>query len=126
MSEAVIGKAVTVVETKLSNNLFGSFLSAVLCGMMITFSVKSHQKARGKGLSGTLGVIFPILLFVYMGFEHCIANQAYIYLAILGKADVSVGRLLIFMLLTALGNVLGGMCIPFIKKFTEVKTDERS
>ncbi len=116
MSKAVIAKAVSVTEAKLSNNLLGSFFSAVFCGMMITFAVKSHQPARAKGLSGTLGIIFPVLVFVYMGFEHCIANQAYIFLAIIGGANISVGRLLLFMLITALGNVCGGITFPLFTK----------
>ena len=119
VSEAVIGKAVSVTEGKLGGNLFGSFVSAMFCGMMITFAVTSHQRARGKGLSGTLGIIFPVLLFVYMGFEHCIANQAYIFLAVIGKANIEPLRLLLFAAITAAGNVVGGIIFPLLTKAAE-------
>ncbi len=118
MSKAVIDKAVAVTESKLSNSLLGSFFSSVFCGIMITFAVKSHKNAAQKSLSGTLGIIFPVLLFVFMGFEHCIANQAYICLAIIGGAKIEVGRLLLFMLITALGNIVGGIAFPLLGKLT--------
>ena len=126
ISRTVIEKAVSVTEGKLANNLFGSFISAVFCGMMITFAVKAHQPARNKGLSGTLCVLFPVLLFVYMGFEHCIANQAYIFLAVFGKANIDPSRLFVFALITALGNVAGGVIFPLLSKFANSLKPEKS
>ena len=116
MSQAVIAKAVAVTEGKLANNLGGAFVSAIFCGMMITFAVKAPSFATAKSLSGTLCIIFPVMLFVYMGFEHCIANNAYIALALFGKANINAGRLIAFMVITALGNIVGGVTFPLLGK----------
>ncbi len=116
VTKAVMEKAQGVMQSKLSNTYVSAFISACFCGMMITFAVKSHQKARAKGLSGTLGILFPVLLFVYMGFEHCIANQTYIFLAIFNGAEIEAGRLLVFAIVTAFGNIVGGVFFPVIEK----------
>ena len=116
MSNAVITKAVAVTEGKLANNMGGAFVSSIFCGMMITFAVKAPAFAREKGLSATLCILFPVMLFVYMGFEHCIANNAYIALALFGKANINAGRLIAFMVVTALGNVVGGVTFPLLRK----------
>lgn len=120
----VIERSVAVMEGKLANTLIGSFISACFCGIMITFAVKANQKARGKGLSGTLAIIFPVLMFVFMGFEHCIANQAYIFLSILGGAELDLVRVLLFALVTALGNIVGGVAFPLLDKLANRKKQE--
>ncbi len=124
VSRAITERAVSVTQAKLSNGLFGSFISAVFCGNMITFAVKAHQNARLKGLSGTLCILFPVVLFVYLGFEHCIANQAYIFLAVLGKADMDITRLILFAALTALGNIVGGVMFPIGEKIANFKRNK--
>ena len=125
VSEAVIGRAKTMIESKLSNTLSGAFFSSVMCGMMITFAVKSHARAKEKGLSATLGVIFPVLLFSFMGFEHCVANQAYIFLGLFGKADIDLLRLLAFALITAVGNIVGGIFFPILTKLVAAKPEKK-
>ncbi len=117
VSDAMVKYAATLTDTKLSNSLAGSFISSVFCGMMITFAVKSPQKAAVKGLSATLCVLFPVVLFVYLGLEHCIANQVYIFLRLFVDCAVDAGRLLLFALLTAAGNVVGGIIVPLAEKW---------
>lgn len=117
VSDAMVKYAATLTDTKLSNSLAGSFISSVFCGMMITFAVKSPQKAAAKGLSATLCVLFPVVLFVYLGLEHCIANQVYIFLRLFVDCAVDAGRLLLFALLTAAGNVVGGVIVPLAEKW---------
>ena len=126
VSKAVIERAAITIEGKLANTLLGAFFSSVMCGMMITFAVKSHARAKDKGLSATLGVIFPVLLFSFMGFEHCVANQAYIFLGLFGKADIDLWRLLAFALITAGGNIVGGIFFPILTKSVSPKIETKA
>lgn len=126
MSNAVISRAGAVMANKLKPGYGSAFISAIFCGMMITLAVKANRVAAGKGLAGALAIIFPVVMFVYLGFEHCIANQAYIFLAILGGEELSLGSVLAFAIITALGNILGGVCFPLMKKLFEKNPQELS
>lgn len=46
----------------------GFFLKAVLCGMIMYLAVSMHRKGT------PVGVIFGVPLFIFCGFQHCIAN----------------------------------------------------
>ena len=113
---AIVVKGGAVAASKLANPLGGAFVSAIFCGVMITLAVKSNQVARAKGLNGTLGIIFPVILFIYLGLEHCIANQAYIFFAVLGGVELDFLQVFLFALVTALGNVVGGVAFPVLGK----------
>ena len=125
VSNAVFDKAVSVMQGKLANSMLGSFFSAVCCGMMITFAVKANQKAVKKGLSGTLCILFPVLMFIFMGFEHSIADQVYIFLAVLGGPEMDLGRVLLFAITVAFGNVVGGIFFPLLRKISDREVKEK-
>ncbi|MBQ9709961.1 MAG: formate/nitrite transporter family protein [Clostridia bacterium] len=125
VSKAVFERSVTVMTGKLSSSMLGSFFSAVCCGMMITFAVKANGKAVKKGLSGTLCILFPVLMFIFMGFEHSIADQVYIFLAVLGGAEMDPVRVLLFAATVAFGNVVGGVFFPLLRKIAEKVKGEK-
>lgn len=51
----------------------------------------------------------PVMAFVALGFEHCIANMFFIPLAIMQGADISVVDMFVVNLLPAtIGNIVGG------------------
>lgn len=60
-------------------------------------------------LEKALGCWLPVMAFVVLGYEHCIANMFYLPLAMLEGAPVGVGDALWRNLLPAtIGNILGG------------------
>ena len=70
--------AVVAVRTKLGG--FDDYLSlclkSFLCGFCVYVAVKLFNLNRLKPL-GILGLVFFVFLFVYCGFQHCIANMFY-------------------------------------------------
>ncbi len=55
---------------------------------------------------------FPIMLFVFAGFEHSVANMTYIPLGMFLGADIGAGQFLIGNLLpVTIGNMIGGAVI---------------
>ena len=55
------------------------------------------------------GIWWPVMTFVAIGYEHCIANMFFIPMAMLEGADISVYDLMIKNLIPAtLGNIVGG------------------
>ena len=84
-----------------------AFCSSILCGSLITLSVWSVKYAPKKSLSATLGVIFPIVVFAFCGFDHSVANMLYIYY--LGQWRWEI---IPYCLLSIAGNIVGGIILP--------------
>lgn len=115
-SEIVVPKAIEVISAKLNNGEWAvrALCSAILCGMLITVSVRARYYAPQKGLSTTVGVLFPIIVFALCGFDHSVANMLYFcYL------DETSWRVAAYILLTVAGNLLGGICFPTISLLRE-------
>ena len=55
---------------------------------------------------------FPIMAFVFLGFEHVIVNMFYIPIGMINGADVSVGRYIGHSMIPSLiGNIIGGLIL---------------
>lgn len=55
---------------------------------------------------------FPIMAFVFLGFEHVIVNMYYIPMGILNGADVSIGTYIgRSMIPSLIGNIIGGLLL---------------
>ena len=98
--------AAGLCETKLSDTPFSVFFLAVFCGILMYVAVDGF-KEKGNPLILFLGVS----VFILSGFEHCVANMFYFSLA--GAWSV---KTLLYLLIMTLGNSVGGMLIPAIKK----------
>ena len=107
----VIPQAKALISAKLNAENWGikSFCSAILCGLLITISVKSVRYAPQKGLNVTVGVLFPIIVFAFCGFDHSVANMLYFYY--LGECS---WRVVGYILLSVAGNVVGGGFLPMV------------
>ena len=125
-STVELGK--TIIQNKLYSDSWAlaSLSSSILCGMLITLSVWSVNYAPKKGLSTTVGVMFPIIFFAFCGFDHSVANMLYFYY--LGEISWQVVG---YIALSILGNIIGGVILPLIVKLREFsinrkkeKTDE--
>ena len=126
VSELVVVQGKAVIGTKLNADAWAlkAFCSSVLCGMLITISVKSVKFAPKKGLSATVGVLFPIIVFAFCGFDHSVANMLYFYY--LGEVSWKVVG---YILITILGNIVGGVllpCITLIKTFAEKQNQTKN
>ena len=56
-----------------------------------------------------IGCWLPVMAFVALGYEHCVANMFFIPLGMLEGANVSIGQMIIDNLIPAtLGNIVGG------------------
>ena len=108
----VSSQGASVIQAKLhtENWAIKALCSATLCGALITVSVKSVKFAPLKGVSATLGVIFPVIVFAFCGFDHSVANMMYFYY--LGEISWEVVG---YVLLCILGNIVGGVAFPYIK-----------
>ena len=77
------------------------FIKAIMCGVIMYISVYIYRK------KSPLGIIFGIPLFIFCGFQHCIANI--ITLGIARTIDLSI-------ILAIIGNFIGSIIIWYFSK----------
>lgn len=111
VADKVVPQAVSLIGGKLyaENWALRTLCSSILCGALITISVWSVKYAPKKGLSSTLGVLFPIVVFAFCGFDHSVANMMYFYY--LGEVSWRVAG---YILISMAGNIIGGLILPLI------------
>lgn len=98
---AVKEKAIEVCASKLSNNLFYLYVSAIFCGILIYLGVDFYKKTNSY-----LGMIFAIPVFVLCGFDHTVADLFYYGAAM----NYNAADLLVVIVLI-LGNLTGSNII---------------
>jgi formate/nitrite transporter FocA (FNT family) len=109
LGDTVAAQAQSLVAAKIGASAWGikSFCSAVLCGFLITFSIRAGQAAAKKNISSTLGSLFPIIVFAFCGFDHSVANMLYLYY--FGEFS---WRIIGYEALVIAGNLVGGLIFP--------------
>ena len=99
-------KIMTVKKTDMS--FLSAFLKGVGCNWLVCLAVWMAC-ASDEIIGKILSIWFPIMAFVGLGFEHCIANMFFIPAGIFYGADVTIGRFLTRNLLpVTFGNIVGG------------------
>lgn len=113
LSDKVVPQAEALMLPKLNAELWyvKALSSAVFCGFLITLSIGAVKYAPRKGLSTTVGVTFPIIVFAFCGFDHSVANTLYFFF--IGFS----GKAVVYVLICVLGNILGGVILPILSIF---------
>ncbi|MBQ9298397.1 MAG: formate/nitrite transporter family protein [Clostridia bacterium] len=77
------------------------FIKSVMCGVIMYIAVFMYKKGS------PLGIIFGIPLFIFSGFQHCIANI--ITLGVARTMDLSI-------IICILGNFAGSLLMWYVSK----------
>ena len=126
-------RAQGICELKLSEPLFGAFILAVFCNVMIYIGVEGYR-SNPHELGKYLALFFGVCVFILCGFEHCVANMYYIPAGLMAKAvpayaqlaaesglDLSaltVSNFVVKNLIpVTIGNILGGVILSLLMWF---------
>ena len=117
----VTAEATTLMNAKLCDEGWGlhAICSGVLCGILIGLSVFLCRYTAKKHLSASIGVIFPVFVFVFCGFDNSLANLFYAF-----TCESFSGEMIGYFFVSLLGNLIGGVLVsvlPFLKKKDEPK-----
>ena len=96
-----------VARGKVEDSFLQAVVSGIGCNWLVCMGVwlcYASSSASGK----MLGIWFPVMTFVAIGFQHVVANMFVIPAAIWGGGDISWAQFAHNMLSVYLGNVLGG------------------
>lgn len=77
----VYSVALSIAEKKASlfnnaQNIIKLFAGSILCGALVYLAVFFYKTFKNV-FTKVVGIFVPIALFVYLGFDHCIANMFY-------------------------------------------------
>lgn len=116
-----LAKTVSIAKSKLDDSLLQSFVSAIGCNWLVALAVwlsYSAEDVAGK----ILGIWFPIMTFVAIGFQHVVANMFVIPAAIFA-GFFTWGDYLRNFVAVYLGNTVGGAvlvgCVYWISYIRE-------
>ena len=127
---AIAAKVSTIGESRTlgyqSHGLMGwitIFIRGMLCNWMVSMGVVGAMISTSAG-SKMAAMWMPVMLFFYMGFEHSIVNMFLFPFSMIMGGDFTVTDYLLWNELpTALGNLVGGLCLVGLPLyFTHVKT----
>ena len=102
---------------KINDSYLSSFVLAVFCGLLMFTAVDAYRKCKEENnfAGAVFGVVFPVVVFIICGFNHCIADMAYYFMA--GCPQIS--KAIIYFIVVILGNSVGGMLVPLFKKLSD-------
>lgn len=107
-AEAWRSAAVGVAEAKVSMPWLTVFLRGIGANWLVCLAVWLGLSANDVA-GRLLGLFFPIMCFVAIGYEHSVANMFFIPLGMMHGASVTVSDFLFANLVPAtLGNIVGG------------------
>ena len=100
------------------NDYLGTIVKGMLCGVCVYLAVKCFNLNRLKPLGIAL-LVFFVFLFVYCGFQHCIANMFYF-----GFGNHINGNTFINLALVIVANSIGPIIGVGMSKLFEKKTKD--
>lgn len=105
---ATLETTIHIGEKKVSSPFMVTLVKGIVCNWMVALAMWIAYASKDI-ISKIVGIWFPIMAFVAMGFEHCVANMFFIPTAIFYGAEVTWGQFLWDNLLpTTIGNIIGG------------------
>lgn len=107
--------AQTLIDAKSACSATSLFVKGMLCGVLMYLAVAGFKK--GEGMVRYLGIFFCIPVFILCGFEHSIADAAYMFVAM--RLDF-FGLMLVIAAGNAVGSILAWAIIE--KSWTESAT----
>ena len=103
-------RAQAICALKLPEPLFGAFILAIFCNVMIYIGVEGYR-SNPHELGKYLALFFGVCVFILCGFEHCVANMYYFTMG-----GAWSGRVILYLLVMTLGNAVGGVIGPVTRK----------
>lgn len=85
-----------------------------LCGMLVYMAVSFYKSFKNNVLK-VVGIFIPIALFVYLGFDHCIANMYYFGHGFLFLGFIS-GSTYLNIAIATIGNTIGAILLHSLVK----------
>ncbi len=116
VGEGIQEKAAACMTVKAGDSLPSSLILGFFCGMLMYLAVDNGKRSTAQGFDTAMvfGTTVPVMVFIFCKFNHSIADCFYFFAGIASTSEIPGGVL--YLLTVVVGNALGGMCIPFLKR----------
>lgn len=105
---AMNANIIKVAQAKVSMGFTAAVMRGFLCNILVVFALWFQSAAPDMG-GKVLAIIFPIMIFVFCGYEHSIANMFFLPMGQLMGAEVStLSAWCNNILPVTIGNIIGG------------------
>ncbi|HAQ39802.1 MAG TPA: FdhC protein [Clostridiales bacterium] len=105
---------VNVAKAKISLSFVQVLSKGILCNILVSLGVwvsTTAKDATGK----MLGCWFPVMLFVFCGYEHVVANMFFLPMGAILDSSVTLTQIVGNLIPSAIGNYIGGgIIVPVI------------
>jgi formate/nitrite transporter len=104
-----------IAHKKTSYPFMTSFYKAILCNILVCIAVTFGITLK-KTFHKIIGIIIPITLFVFLGFEHSIANMFFIPIGLSFSQATFIESFQLFsmnIIPVTLGNIVGGSIVAY-------------
>ena len=88
------------------------FMQGILCGALVYIAVYFFKNLENYGMK-IIGIITAVTLFVYCGFQHCIANMFYFGMAFNWEV-IDVGKMFLNLFIVIVTNSIGALLVRCI------------
>jgi nitrite transporter NirC len=91
------------------------FIKGILANWIVCLAVRTALRCKEE-VAKILILIFVVFIFVYLGFEHSIANMGTFSMAMLGGGALTLADALHNLVYSTAGNIVGGVmlvALPF-------------
>jgi nitrite transporter len=99
------------------------FMKGILANWIVCLAVRIALRCKEE-VAKILILVSVVFIFVYLGFEHSIANMGTFSMAILGGGDLTLAGAAHNLLYATLGNIVGGVLLVGLP-FTYLNPRER-
>lgn len=108
--------AADIIAAKTSDSPVSITILAIFCGILMFIAVEGNSRSRKNGdfMGALFSVVMPVMIFILCGFNHSIADFSYFFIS----RCKNVSEFLPYIILVILGNAVGCMFIPVIKRFS--------
>ena len=103
-------------------NPIRSVVLGFFCGIFVFLAVETWRKDSLHPVIKMVVVFLSVSSFILSGFEHCIADMFFLFLAA-SSHSCALGHTVVFILLVTLGNALGAITIRRLFNRNEYPTE---
>lgn len=110
-------------EHKVHQGMLAIFLKGILANWVVCLAVRLSMSMKEDIAKITI-IILVVFIFLYLAFEHSIANMGTFTMSLLGHGEISAGEAAYNLLFATLGNIVGGaIFVGMPLRFVNPKSD---
>ena len=107
----IMPKLEALMRTKCADSAPSLFVLGIFCGILMFIAVNTYKRTEASPVAKVVLLFACVVVFILSGYEHCVANMAYI--SLYGKVDIFVISMLFF---SSLGNIVGCNAVPLLRR----------